>query len=307
MAQRPASQEDIAHVTSKRQQCAFQFNLLDLATSMLRFYNLLVSMGHWPLNSLHTAPHQDLGRDTTLSQRLGFSPSAISVIQSLPYPSEDIIYDHDRAIFERTRILNLTDPEDLESSGYPTGDMDDPPLPAHLLTLMIPRAAEGSIVLLDTEAGAIYHYPEDIIGKRVWHSTIEYRVARQQNSIPETEDWGMFDPGLQHRHEYLPFTPAKQWFDEQYERWHSLRRLPFLDPRYEGDRDMRLDEVGLPGDWTREYFKKKQDALLELMEKFGWPDEARWNREGFLRAWEGLKTEFRGEEKARIRSVMGEV
>lgn len=35
------------------------------------------------------------------------------------------------------------------------------------------------------------------------------------------------------------------------------------------------------------------------MGRLGWPDEGRWDREEFVRIWEGMKKEFRREEVER--------
>ncbi|RMZ76860.1 hypothetical protein DV738_g4695, partial [Chaetothyriales sp. CBS 135597] len=297
MACRVPTQQDFAEVNSKRQECASQFNISELGPSMLRFYNLLVTIGHWPLDCLHVPPHEDPKIDMNLVEQLNFSPSALLAVQSLPYPSEDINHNKSLHIFDRTRHLDLTDPQDLQYARNPTWDYeeDSAPLPPHIIALMIPSGRYGNTLLLDTELGAIYCIPWDLLGNGKWSITPEYRVARQLNNIPETEDWEMFDPGLATRYQYMPFTPAKQWFDEQYEKWYTLRRLPFLDPDYEGDRDMSLDDIGPPGHWMRDLCERKQVAMVELMERLGWPDEDRWDRDAFSQEWKKLEEEFRTE------------
>jgi len=293
-SRRTATPEDVAEVEAKRQKCREQFTIESVANSMTKFYNLMITMGFWPLSSIHLPPNPI---DTALAQSLGYSAPVIKVIQSLPYPTENVIYDQTLRIFELTRTLDLTDREDLQWSRHPERDLDDPPIDEHLITLMVPSGPEGSIVLLDCDIGAIYHYRMD--GPRC--DTLEYRVGRRVYNVPEDEDWELYSPGP-FKYRFAPFVPAIQWFDGLYQKYLTLRRLPFLDPRYDGDRDMNLAEVGPEGDPLRERIKHKQDVLVELYAKHGWPDFEAWDRDGFLADWEMVKTRLRREDKEQMDS-----
>lgn len=146
-------------------------------------------------------------------------------------------------------------------------------------------ARDGSNLILDAEIGALWHYPDDVVTLSTRSITLEDRVARQRNGVPDSESWDMFVPDSRSVHEYLPFVPAKQSFDTQYEKWHALRRLPFLDPEYDGDRDMNLDEIGPPNDFHRDLIQRKQTSMVSLLEDCGWPHEDSWNRERFIQEW----------------------
>lgn len=127
---------------------------------------------------------------------------------------------------------------------------------------MTARRLEGNIVLLDCEIGAIYQYTLD----EPKRDTLEDRVGRHIHNIPDYEEWPK--PG----YKYAPFVPASEWFDNLYQRHLTLRKLPFLDQSYEGDRDMDLADIGPKGDWHRDLIERKQDTMVNLFEKHGWPD-----------------------------------
>ncbi|ETN46778.1 uncharacterized protein HMPREF1541_00967 [Cyphellophora europaea CBS 101466] len=306
MATHDATPEDTALVASHPAECVSQFSLDPLAASMLRFYNLLATTGHWPLFSIHVPPQAPLSPSLTGSLRL--SPSALGAHTHLPFPNDRVVYDRRAALFPRNRFLDLTDPEDLEKSRDPTYSDSGDSLPPHILTLAMPRA-DGSLVLLDTEIGAIWHYHISIAEGIAWRDSAEYRVARQQQRgpVPTNNDalkQEELDMEPLHLYAFLPPTPAAEWFDAQYARWHSLRRLPFLDPEYDGDRDMDLDEVGPPGSFRRSLCERKQSTAVELMGQFGWPlkteEGGGWDREGFVRAWEEAEKGLHREALAEV-------
>jgi hypothetical protein len=254
--------------------------MTDLATSILRFYNLLITIGHWPMDSLQLPPHEKPPIDLEAAKHLNYSPSAVEIITALPYPTEKVVWNQEYRILELTRLL---DPS----------HSDDPSLPEHVFSLTAP-AADGTTLLFDTQLGAIYvegWHPE-ISGR---HKTAEYRVARHRNGVAESEDWQHFDPGRESRHVYLTPVPARQWFDEQYKLWYNMRRLPCLDPGYDGNRDFNFDAMERK-DWDWDLTQRRQKACVELMENFGWPDEDKWDREGFVTTWKRVREEFRREE-----------
>jgi hypothetical protein len=83
---------------------------------MLRFYNLLITVGHWPLNTVHVPPHEHPPLYPDATKELNFSTSAIEVITAIPHPNEQVVYHSDCNILEVTHLLDLTDTVDLKES-----------------------------------------------------------------------------------------------------------------------------------------------------------------------------------------------
>jgi hypothetical protein len=157
------------------------------------------------------------------------------------------------------------------------------------------------IIHFDAQIGAVYieeYYP--ILSGR--HETAEYRIACHSNQIPESENWQHFDPGRERRHMYLSPMPAKEWFDSQYALPHSMRRLPCLDPGYDGNRDFSFEVIERQDRYWN-ITQRRQRACVELMEKFGRPGEETWDREGFVTAWERVREEFRREELGHMHAM----
>jgi hypothetical protein len=100
-------------------------------------------------------------------------------------------------------------------------------------------------------------------------------------------------------YKYAPFVPATQYFRSWHDKYYSLRRLPFLELRYENDVDSAIED-DIEDEETRSYMRRRQAALTGLYRETGWPG-ARFDRDVFLTRWRAVEAEFRQEVLRKMR------
>jgi hypothetical protein len=132
--------------------------------------------------------------------------------------------------------------------------------------------------------GCIYQY-KTVYGPP--GGILEYRVQKHLDGNPDIRAPGDLAPFA---YKYAPFVPATQYFRSLHEKYYSLRRLPFLELRYENDVDADI-EGDVADEELRSYMRRRQAALTGLYGEMGWPS-ARFDRDMFLSRWRVVEAEF---------------
>ncbi|KAF8208300.1 hypothetical protein K438DRAFT_1755000 [Mycena galopus ATCC 62051] len=243
----------------------------DEAVSLItQFYELLVTMGHWPEGSIRYPPHTNPPVNEDLALQLGYTPAAISVMLRLPYVSIDNPW-HDRKyeICSDSRLVDYTADDLLKEARrpYPYKYFDGcPDLDPWMLPILL-AGRYGRHVMLDTNLGVIRAY-----GDYVSEETVEWR---RHGEVLDTDEGREQASWTEYRR--APLVPAARYFSELIHAYHSLSRLPVIEAEYSDP----LED--LSRDYCPEETQEKQQALLTLYRECGWPHE--WRRAEFLAKW----------------------
>jgi hypothetical protein len=163
---------DIAEVERRKSQCQALFNVDEFITALTDFYQLLITMGFWPQDSVSVpAQNSSASINVDLARELGYSQSCIDLMQRLPYPGDRVVYNRKLRLLEDTFILDLRNEEALREGRHPEGtDFDESPnVEGWILSLMSMSSQEGSVVLLDVKIGTFPPPPVPLVYRRKPH------------------------------------------------------------------------------------------------------------------------------------------
>ncbi|KAJ7176712.1 hypothetical protein C8R46DRAFT_1077088 [Mycena filopes] len=269
----------IPQLLEAERAAAASYNPVVVVSLITQFYELLIDMGHFPEGSLRYAPHTNPPVNEALAVQLGYAPSAISIMQQLPYLSPEVngFRHRDQCILARTVFADYTRDEDLKEGRrpYPYMYTDNcPDLDPWLLPLMLP-SRDGSHVILDTTLGAIRAYSVDAF------IMDENSVEWQRHGAVHWEEAALTE------YRRAPFVLATTYFTELIYAYRSLARLPLVDP----DRNNPHQRL-YPTEpaWLAKEEREEHETLLVLYRDCGWPDQ--WRRAEFLEKWTAQKKEI---------------
>ncbi|KAJ7498132.1 hypothetical protein B0H11DRAFT_833147 [Mycena galericulata] len=267
----------IAELVKAEQAAAAAYDPDEVVSLITQFYELLIEMGHWPEGSLRYPPHTNPSVNEELAAKLGYSPSAISIMQRLPYSTVAASHSDQSYILGRTRWADYTSETNLREGRhpYPYGVLYGwPDLDPWLLPLMLPNR-DGWNVMLDTKLGVVRAYcdspPED---------TIEWRRHGYASDLTDEARWTDYRRST--------IVRAAHYFSELIYAYRSLSRLPIIDPD-RNDPKEDLHHHGYPA-WLLTQEKEQQETLLTLYRECGWPDN--WRRAEFLVKWDAARDEI---------------
>ncbi|KAJ7771960.1 hypothetical protein DFH07DRAFT_997690 [Mycena maculata] len=272
----------ISELVKAEQDAAAAYNPEEVVSLITQFYELLITMGHWPEGSLRYSPHVDPPVNEALAAGVGYAPAVISLMKRLPYLTWKANRDDSRHIVGRTPWADYTSNEDIAEGRhpYPYQYIDGcPDLDPWLLPLMLPER-DGWNVLLDTNLGAIRAYSTERSPPR---NTVEWR---RHGDVPDAEEaWTEY--------RRAPLVPAARYFSELVDAYRSLSRLPVItvdhnDPKEE-------PRPSYPA-WLAKQIKEEQETVLTLYRECGWPDQ--WRRAEFVSKWEAAVEEIGARARA---------
>ncbi|KAJ6498015.1 hypothetical protein C8R47DRAFT_1112550 [Mycena vitilis] len=270
---------DVAELVKAEQDAAAAYDLEKVVSIITQFYELLISMGHWPEGSLRYAPHTDPPVNEVLAAQFGYAPSAISLMQRLPYVSPELCNNEKYHIVARTRYADYTREKDLQEGRrpYPYQYIDGcPDIDPWLLPFMLPNR-DGSHVILDTSLGVVRAYCTE--SSPPWDTVESRRYG-----------WDL-DAEVDYRR--TPLVPALRYFSEIIYAYTSLSRLPITNPEQNDPKEKRY-----PTRWLADQGRETRETLVTLYRECGWPDE--WRRAEFCAKWEVQEKEI----AARAREAM---
>ncbi|KAF7360575.1 SWIM-type domain-containing protein [Mycena venus] len=268
----------IAQLIAAEEAAAAAYNADEVVSLITQFYEVLITMGHWPEGSLRYPPHTNPPIDEELAVRLGYAPAAISLMQRLPYLTSNINDRDEYAILRRTQLADYTCEEHLREGRhpYPYYCIDGcPNIDPWLLPFTLP-SRDGLNVLLDTRMGVVraYYTPG-------WppQGTVEWKRHGDPFGSDQEED-----RATQTEYRRAPIVPTSRYFSDLVYAYRSLLRLPILDP-YRNDPNE--EPYPTPPAWEATLNRNEQQTLIALYRECGWPNE--WRRAEFLAKWEVKK------------------
>lgn len=147
--------QEIEEVVTRKRLCADQWDPTSFVESVAKLYDLLVTMGWWPLGSVDQGPHEI---NESLARELGYEDTCIDLMKILPYPNPDVRRDWSYWIVSSTRYLDYRDEEDLREGRHPDGYFDDDvrkDVDGWMLPIMATGEQAMSSILVDTKIGLI--------------------------------------------------------------------------------------------------------------------------------------------------------
>ncbi|KAJ7895982.1 hypothetical protein B0H14DRAFT_2679891 [Mycena olivaceomarginata] len=266
----------IADLVKAEQDAAAAYNPDEVVALITEFYELLVTMGHWPEGSLRYPPH-DPPVNETLAVQLGYAPATISLMHRLPYVASKF-NDADRyAIVARTRLADYTRDKSLKEGRcpYPYQYIDGcPDIDPWLLPFTLPHR-DGWNVMLDTRLGCVRAYSTEGSPSQ---NTVEWR-RHGEISDKDEATWTEY--------RRAPLVPAARYFSELIYAYRSLERLPIIAPDISDPKEERHPSYA---GWLGDSQQAEQQTLLKLYRDCGWPDD--WRRAEFVEKWEIEKEEI---------------
>ncbi|KAJ7165818.1 hypothetical protein C8R46DRAFT_1192361 [Mycena filopes] len=281
----------IAELIEAEKGAAAVYNPDQVVSLITQFYELLITMGHWPEGCLRYAPHTDPPVNEELARELGYAPACIALMLRLPYLDWHENGDDCRLIVARSHFADYTRDDHLKDGrrGWPyqwlEGCSDYDPW---LLPIVI-SGREGTHVALDTELGTIRAWsterspPQDAV------------ESRRHGEIGPTEEDRLRAQWTKYRR--TPLVPAAHYLSEVIFAYKSLLRLPFVDPDTNDPTEDRQYHSSYPS-WMITEAKEEYQTLVTLYRQCGWPDQ--WRRAEFVEKW----TVARKEIRARARQAM---
>ncbi|KAJ7356657.1 hypothetical protein DFH08DRAFT_849648, partial [Mycena albidolilacea] len=291
---RKLEQEDelarqIEQLVKAEQDAAAAYNPDEAVSLITQFYELLVTMGHYPEGSIRYPPHTDPPVNEELAAQLGYPAAAISLMRRLPYLARkfnDGIPQHE--ILPGTRFADYTCEEDLgegrRPNPYPYID-GCPDIDPWLLPFML-SDRDGWNIMLDTQLGVVRAYST---WARMQEDTVEWR---RHGHVPDSE----FERDEATKTEYrrAPLVPAAHYFSELIYAYRSLKELPVISAdRSEPHRERHALSYS---EWALNLEREEQETLLTLYRECGWPDE--WRRAEFIEKWEVKKKDIDARRRA---------
>lgn len=135
----------------------------EVVSLVTEFYELMVNMGHWPLDALFYPPHSI---NIPFGKELGYDDAVLDLMQKLPYV-DPRCNRHGTYVVNETIFANYTSDEDLERGRHPSwGNKDEPRIEGHMLAIAYPASLYGWLILLDTKLGMLDMRPLNNIADR---------------------------------------------------------------------------------------------------------------------------------------------
>ncbi|KAF8211600.1 hypothetical protein K438DRAFT_1928916 [Mycena galopus ATCC 62051] len=256
---------EIAELVKGEQDTAAAYNPDEVVSLITQFYELLITMGHWPEGSLRYPPHMDPPVNEALAVQLGYAPATIALMRRLPYL--DRKFNSNRyEIIARTQFADYTREKCLREGRHPYPYRyipDCPEIDPWLLPLVLPNR-DGWHVMLDTRMGSIRAY----CTQGLLRDTVEWR--RYGDSPGEETEWTEYRGAT--------LVPAARYFSELIYAYRSLLRVPIMNP---DESDPKEDRYRYNNDiWLASEEREIQQMLLMLYRECGWPDD--WRRGEFV-------------------------
>jgi hypothetical protein len=136
-------------------EAAASYNPDEVAGLLLEFYELLVEIAHWPLNSIRSAPHTSPTVNIDLGKELGYDDAVLELMEKLPYVKDEA-NQNQRRIVPDSFFYTYTNERDLRKAKKHTGyDRYEAPIDSWILPLVGPSNRDGWSVVLDTRLGNI--------------------------------------------------------------------------------------------------------------------------------------------------------
>ncbi|KAJ7620979.1 hypothetical protein FB45DRAFT_132224 [Roridomyces roridus] len=262
----------ITRLVIEERAAAAAYDPGEVVTLLTQFLELLIEMGHYPENSLRYAPHTEPSVNVELATELGYSESAVHLMQQLPYFNKSVNGSREEGIVARTRFADYTSDRDLREGRRPypyqfypqSGDLDP-----WLLPLVLP-GRDGWHVIIDTKLGVVRSY--------------DYEGLRHRQSV----EWRRHGPLVDDEEQYAseasraPLVRAAHFFSQLIVAYRSLSRLPVIGADHNDPWMKERHGSGSPN-WFAIEIKAEQDTLLSLYCECGWPDN--WRRAEFMAKW----------------------
>ncbi|KAJ7474012.1 hypothetical protein FB451DRAFT_1466466 [Mycena latifolia] len=253
----------ITELVKAEQKAAADYDPEVVVALVTELYELLVSMGQWPENSLLYAPH--------------------TAPPKLPYAGPEATRYEDTPLIPRTKLADYTREDDLREGRRPYPYLcypDCPDLDPWLLPLALP-GRDGWNDILDTRLGAVRAYETDGFPPE---DTIEFR---RHGEVPDSDAERERATWTEYRR--APLVPAAGYLSEVIYAYRSLARLPVI----EADHSAHAEEKTYPQNYPMWIIRKEQEhqeGLLTLYRECGWPDN--WRRAEFVARWKTKKKEI---------------
>ncbi|KAJ7795681.1 hypothetical protein B0H14DRAFT_3888053 [Mycena olivaceomarginata] len=205
----------IEQLVKAEQDAAAAYNPDEVVSLITQFYELLVTMGHYPEGSIRYPPHTDPPVNEELAAQLGYPAAAISLMRRLPVFGQKIQHRHTtHEILPRTRFADYTAKKTLERAA-----------------VLAHTHRDGWNIMLDTQLGVVRAYSTEA---RMQEGIVEWR---RHGHVPDSE----FERDEATKTEYrrAPLVPAAHYFSELIYAYRSLKRLPVIsadrsEPHREG-------------------------------------------------------------------------
>ncbi|KAF7306372.1 hypothetical protein MIND_00428400 [Mycena indigotica] len=264
----------IALLVEEERKATVAYDADEIAALVTKFYELLVEMGHWEASDVLYPPHIDPPLDLQLARELGHSDSVLEIMQKLPYVRKMVARQERKLILARSYLADYTDESDLrESRRTHIYAADNSPLLDPWVLPLIFSGRDGSSVMLDTKLGVVRvvvndgFYMDDDIVEYLRHGHLD------QSNIEKAHE---------EKYRRVPTVPAAHYFKELIFAYHSLSRLPIIEPD-KSDPHFMPQQYHQSLTWYYESERRQKTALLALYGQHGWPD--RWHRDAFLEQW----------------------
>ncbi|KAJ7356692.1 hypothetical protein DFH08DRAFT_849739 [Mycena albidolilacea] len=273
----------IEQLITAEQDAAAAYNPEEVISLIIQFYELLVTMGHYPEGSIRYPPHTDPPVNEELAAQLGYPEAAISLMRRLPYLTREVNTSDQHEILPRTRLADYTHERDLEEGRHPYPYDDYPDIDPWLLPVVLP-GRDGWNIMLDTQLGVVRAY-----STRGWlrEDSVEWR---RHGDVLDSQ----FDEAGKTQYRRAPLVRAAHYFSELIYAYRSLKRLPIID----ADRSEPYREGHSPSysKWALNLEREEQETLLTLYRECGWPDE--WRRAEFIKKWQVKKRDIDARSRA---------
>lgn len=141
--------------------CQGQYNPDEVIRLVSSFYELMIEMAHgeWKPGCISYAPHINPPINLELAHELGYSESALYIIQRLPYIKDRDLNKRESRVIHGTRFMVYTDDEDLivgkHSPRGPNSYFGFLDIDPWLVPLAYPdlNSGDGYVIMLDTKIG----------------------------------------------------------------------------------------------------------------------------------------------------------
>ncbi|KAJ7474030.1 hypothetical protein FB451DRAFT_283755 [Mycena latifolia] len=280
----------IAELVKAEQDAAAAYDPDAVAALVTELYELLVTMGHWSEGSIQYPPHTAPSLNEALAAELGYAPSAISLMQKLPYVRSESGRGEDGYLIARTQLANYTHEDDLREGRHPYPYQylpGCPDLDPWLLPLALPNR-DGWNIMFDTRLGVVR---ANCTERSPPKDTVEWR---RHGEIPDG-DW---DRATWTEYRRTPLVPAPRYLSEVIYAYRSLARLPLINADRSDPRQKLEDYHPSYPKWLLNQEREEKEGLLALYRECGWPDN--WRRSEFIAKWEATEKEI----KTRARQAM---
>lgn len=130
----------------------------EVASRLCDLYRFFVSIGYLSEDQVRWPPHSSEDLDIDDCRAKGYSDSAITLLQALPWPKNHFP-DFVISLIRRSKAADYSDDEEVEGGRHPIQpdwDRDEEfltLLPGHMITLSFGEWDEGLSVVLDADDG----------------------------------------------------------------------------------------------------------------------------------------------------------